>query len=120
MDMYDESPRHRKKHSQKSKSVKRADHKHVYERVILQAIIGWRWGGRCRICGRLDGKWGFSSKEFLRPESRKKPAIGNRDFYSEAELHRLFPDTPVYKYGRLTEHEGYTLSTPDLGETKDI
>lgn len=90
MSYYDNEPRHRKKHSQKSKAAKRADHKHEYEKVIIKTIFGYCWGGRCRICGRINEGNGYHSKEFIRPECRNKFAIGQRDFYTEQELQQLY------------------------------
>lgn len=95
MDYFESGPRYRKKHSQKSKSAKRSNHKHDYEKVIIKTLIGWRWGGRCRICGRINSGNGFSSKEFVRPESRYKSAISRSDFYSAAELQRIYPDVGI-------------------------
>ncbi len=107
MDYYDEELRHRKKRSQKSKSAKRADHKHDYERIILQSFLGWRWGGRCRICGRLDGKWGFSSTEFVRPECRNKSSRSRRDYWTATELQQLFPNTPIYVFDSSLDYKEF-------------
>ncbi len=107
MDYFEEEPRHRKKHSQKSKSSRRADHKHDYERVILQAFIGWCWGGRCRICGRIDSKEILGSQEFVRPECLRKPSRGNHDFWTAIELLHLFPNTPIYVYDSWPDYKEY-------------
>lgn len=118
MKKYDEELRYYKKRPWKSWSSRRSDHKHDYEKVILQAVIGWTWGGRCRICGRLDNKWGFHSNDFLKPEYRNKPGICRQDFYSEAELKTVFPGVAVYKYDRLTDL-GYTLCSESENIDKD-
>lgn len=95
MDYFENEPRHRKKHPQNSKASKRADHKHEYERVIIKTFFGMHWGGRCKICGRINAGKYYSDKEFVRPECRNKFAIGLRDFYSVEELAVLYPGIEV-------------------------
>lgn len=95
LDLLDEM-RHRKKRPQTSKSQKRADHKHQYEKVIVQTIVGWDWGQHCMICGRFSNRFVFVCRDFMRPHCKHEHGVSSDDFYSLEELLTLFPDVPIY------------------------
>ncbi len=99
--------RHRKKHPQTSKSRKRADHKHQYEKVILQTIVGWDWGQCCTICGRISNQFAFASEDFMRPDRKQRPGVSSADFYSLEEVLSKFPSIPVYLYDSNFEMKKY-------------
>jgi hypothetical protein len=91
----------------KSKSSKRADHKHQYERVIIKWIFGYKWGQRCKVCGRVDDGNSFSRshrEDFLKPEAIGKPGISNRDYLSLTELHTKYPNVDIYEIGDRVLH----------------
>jgi len=118
----DEFIRYRKKSktSSKSSSNKRADHKHKYEKIILQWIFGYKWSKRCSVCGRIDSVYGsFSTmhhEDFLKPEALKKPGISNRDFLSVAEIRAKFPGVDIYKIDTRVEHGGWQYIKLDDAE----
>lgn len=97
----DEQIRYKKKSrtASTSKSGKRADHKHEYAHVIIKSFLGFQWGRRCTICGRVDESYWFQSfqrhTDFMRPESKGKSAIGASDYFSVEEIHHKYPDAQV-------------------------
>ena len=101
---------HKKKSrtASKSNSSKRSDHKHDYEKVILESWFGFEWGKRCTICGRIDsGPFNFSTSsrfDFMKPETTKKPGISFRDYLTIAEIKEKFPGVPIYKYDKSVRH----------------
>lgn len=99
IDDYTDVP-HRKKKEQTSKSSRRSDHKHRYEKIILQSFIGWSWGKRCTVCGRIedDAKF-FHSKEFIKPECVNKRGLSRDMFYGAEELKKKYSDIPIYVTG---------------------
>ncbi len=90
--------RYRKKHPQTSKSNKRANHKHMYEKVSVQTVIGWDWAKRCTICGRISNELHLGSRDFMRPDCRHRLGMSSADFYSLEELVQKLPGVPVYLY----------------------
>ena len=102
-----EIPRHRKKSktASKSVSVKRADHRHDYEKVIIQRspsddpdpLKQYYWGKRCRICGRVE------DGSMLKASATKglvKKTVNVLDsridvFFTAEELREKYPDTPI-------------------------
>ena len=101
MDFYDDVPRHKKKKSQKSKAKMRSDHKHEYEKIIINSMFGWKWGKRCVICGRIDEGHAFSSRDkedFLKPDlTKSNNRISFRDYLSIQEIEEKFPHIPIFK-----------------------
>ncbi len=93
-----EEARHKKKRPQTSKSSKRSDHRHKYEKVIVQTPVGWDWSKHCIICGRLSNKFVFVSRDFIRPDRREGVGISSADFYGLEELRQHFPDVPIYLF----------------------
>lgn len=87
--------RHKKKKDQKSKSSKRSDHKHQYEKIIIRGFIGWQWAERCTICGRIKTKFCVSDREFIKPEYRQLPYVSWQTYYSQEELEELYPDVEI-------------------------
>lgn len=90
--------KYRKKRPQTSKSSKRADHRHKYEKIIVQTPVGWDWSKRCIICGRLSNKFVFASRDFIRPDRRSGTGISSRDFFSLDEMRASFLDVPIYLF----------------------
>lgn len=71
-----EIPAYRKKSKTASisNSQRRSDHKHKYEKIILKSIIGYQWGKKCGICGRIDDRPCISlqqRREFMKPEKNR-------------------------------------------------
>ncbi len=99
--------KYRKKRPQTSKTQKRANHKHQYQKIIVQTIVGWDWGQCCTICGRISYKFALSSSDFMRPERTRRPCVSRADFYDLEELLTKFPGVPVYLYNDRYELEKY-------------
>lgn len=104
-----ESPTHKKKSetSSKSASIKRSNHKHDYEKVIIESGLSapkYYWGKRCRICGRVDdsGMFKEGATEGLVKKVEKVQVQEDRYsfkiFYPLRELKTLFPDTTILEY----------------------
>lgn len=101
--MDEEVGKYRKKKPQTSKSAKRADHKHDYERAITihinpfdTSILSFFWTERCSICGRL-GKWIGEEDDFKKTEYHGRHVYGRDVFLSKEEILKKFPDVPVYE-----------------------
>lgn len=88
-------PTYRKKKSQKSKSSKRSNHKHQYNKVIIRSIIGWQWAEECTLCGRLKYNLKLSTKEFQKPEYKDFPYISQKSYYSFEEMLELYPEVKI-------------------------
>ena len=97
---------HKKKSktADKSSSAKRSDHKHDYEKVILESFFGFKWGYRCRICGRIDSKptkFSMSGRDsFLKPEAVNKAGVKYRDWLTIPEMRSKFPFTRIFVYDK--------------------
>ena len=95
-------PKYRKKKkSGKSLASRRSDHKHEYQRVILDIGLGaYHWGGCCTICGRIDDSCGsFAEREeFMHPDEFKRGGLPYRRFLSVPELEEKFPGVPIFKW----------------------
>ena len=105
-----EVPPHKKTSKSASRSVgaRRSDHKHDYEKVIIQDDLtggmGFRchWAKRCRICGRVDdSNWLKESDDLVK--TRKTVPVGNstctiRLYYSLPELRKKFPEVTIMRY----------------------
>ena len=100
----DEVARYRKKKPQTSKSEKRSDHKHLYEKSITVRysyidgeITGFNWSTHCSVCGRL-GDFNIQDDDFRKPEYVGKARMWCRDmFLSLDEIKKKFPDIPIYR-----------------------
>lgn len=105
--MYEETMRHRKKKDQQSKSSKRSDHKHQYEKCIAETMIGWSWAKACKICGRFkSGKLSFfnSDSSGLRyPEKENYAGYCKEDFYTLEELRQKYPYVKIYTFNNQDE-----------------
>lgn len=88
---------HKKKKSQASKSSKRADHKHQYEKIILQAFFT-RWAERCSVCGRIKTNKGlFGLSDFAVQDG----TANDKKYYKELsldEIKKKFVGIPIYKF----------------------
>ena len=91
-----------------SNSSKRADHKHDYEKVVLKSIFGWRWGRRCKVCGRIDSApYNFSTNgrdDFLKPEAIGRPGVSIRSFLNAEEIKEKYPGIRIFEYDETTQH----------------
>lgn len=100
----DEIGKYRKKKPQNSKSVKRSDHKHQYEKSITVqysyidgSITGYNWSTHCSICGRL-GDIEVDNDDFRKPEYVGKRLWWSREmFLSFDEIRKKFPGIPMYR-----------------------
>lgn len=100
--------KYRKKKSQKSRSSRRSDHKHDYQKVIIQSFCGWTWGKRCSICGRIDNTYRPSSnKEFLKSEYKEYPSVSTNYFMTVQELQKKYVGIPIYKMTDRMIHGGF-------------
>lgn len=89
-------PKHKKKKAQTSKSNKRSDHKHQYEKIIIKNW-GWIWGERCVICGRIKTNYLVHCPEFCKePFCNEDPRYLR--FLTVDEIKRKFIGIPIYKY----------------------
>lgn len=105
----DEIAKYRKKKPQNSKSSRRSDHKHVYEKCIQigynrfrpELISYIRWSMHCSVCGREDyvGSVYWEDDEvFIKPEYRGRHLWSAPDMYRPVEeILSEFPDVPVYE-----------------------
>ena len=98
-----EEPKHvRKSSSSTSRSDKRSDHKHEYEKVIVRFIRGFEWSERCRIC-RKFAPWKTSAcisrRDFVRPEflSRRGFRFKANEYLSLDDIRRKFPDVLIFE-----------------------
>lgn len=108
--MYLESDemKYRKKKSRSSRSSRRSDHKHDYQKVIIQGICGWTWGKRCSICGRMDNTYRpFSNKEFLKPEYKDHPSVSTKCYMTVQELRDKYVGIPIYRMTDQIIHGGF-------------
>ena len=101
--MDEEVARYRKKKPQNSKSAKRSDHKHQYERAICihvnnfnHEIRSFYWGNRCAICGRGNGIE-LDNSDFRKDEWKNYHGWGHDMFLSKEEILAKFPNYPVYE-----------------------
>lgn len=95
IDFCDKDTPHKKKKDQKSKSNKRSNHKHQYEKVIVKGFISWQWAEQCTICGRIKYNCRILDKEFIKPEFRQSAYISQRICYSQEELTQLYPNIKI-------------------------
>lgn len=91
----DEMPmKHKKKKNQVSKSSKRSDHKHQYEKILIKSFF-WLWGERCTVCGRINTKTTFSKSDF----ATQNGTDDDKRYYRELsldEIKKKFVGVPIY------------------------
>ena len=79
-----------------SNSRRRADHKHVYRKIILHyGSNAFCWGRRCELCGRVDNAYKASSwgtGEFAVTASWEH---GSWEDFCLSEIHRRYPEVPI-------------------------
>lgn len=96
-----EEPKHiRKASSSTSRSDRRSDHRHEYEKVILRGIVGYRWRERCRICGKFQLRphpGSIQWRDFVRPEYRHSTRYSKEIFLSFDEICRKFPGVLIFE-----------------------
>ena len=96
------------KTSSKSNSSKRSDHKHDYQKVVIESFVGYKWGLRCKICGRIDSKpMSYSSSgkdDFRKPESIEGRWLSVDSWLSIPEIRKKFPGTPIYVFDKMVPH----------------
>lgn len=95
IDFCDKDTPHKKKKDQKSKSNKRSNHKHQYEKIIIKGFIGWQWAERCTICHRIKCNYHTSDREFIKPDCRQLPYVSRQTYYSYEEMLELYPDIEI-------------------------
>lgn len=96
-------PKYRKKRPQVSKTTKRSDHKHRYEKTITMrshksGSADFYWSTHCSICGR-SGNFNIDNDDFRRPEWKGKVRVWAQNmcipFDEVVDRH---PDIPIYGY----------------------
>lgn len=90
----DETFPYKKKKPQNSKSSRHSDHKHRYEKIIVKSFLGWHWGERCTVCGRVKEKSLFV-KEFIKPEYRNYPYYSPDYCFSVEEMKEKYEGIPI-------------------------
>lgn len=97
MEKFEETKYRKKKPSNKSKSAKRSNHKHIYEDCLIRTHFHWSWcsnstsihfGKRCTICGKTLPEYLPSCVEY----------VGNQKYYrawTEEELLAKYPNLPI-------------------------
>lgn len=100
----------KKKPSSKSASIKRSDHKHKYEKVIIFGLFGFYWGERCTKCGRI-GKTTYAWDDFLKPEYVGSASISIKKQMSVPEIRKKYPGIDIYK---LIDFGIYKLIEDDI------
>lgn len=99
-DGYIDAP-HRKKKPQTSKASHRSNHKHQYERIIIESFVGWNWGKRCTICGRISSSgWPvLHNGDFLKPKYANARGVASYMFLNIKELKEKHKGVPIYIIG---------------------
>ena len=113
--------RRRKKKINTSQAKNRSDHKHDYEKIIVESFLsGWNWGKVCKICGRVEQNNYNSCSDFLKS---KKENEFVRTFLTADEVHEKYPQYRIFCYKREKE-EGYDFKgnrfakeKPDFAES---
>ena len=97
-------PKYRKKRPQVSKSTKRSDHKHLYEKTITMhshrsGSNDYYWSTHCSICGR-PGNFNIDNDDFRLPEWKGKARIWAQNMCIPFdEVVKRYPDIPIYRSG---------------------
>ena len=91
------APRRRKSQTASaSNSRRRADHKHVYRKIILHyGSNAFCWGRQCQLCGRVDdaykaSNWG--TREFRITAAWER---GSWEEFCLSQIHQRYPDVPI-------------------------
>lgn len=108
----DEVAKYRKKKPQNSKSSKRSNHKHQYEKSItMQTGIhgdlppSFYWSTHCSVCGRL-GDFSIDNDDFRKPEYRGRNLYWGKDMYLPKDVvFSMYPDIPVYARDPMDWHK---------------
>lgn len=81
--------------------MKKSNHKHEYEKIILHYLGDtFAWGRECRICGRIDST--FKSSNWNTDDFK----ISGENKYGEwekiclSEIHEKYPDYKIMKLGK--------------------
>ena len=99
-----EIPKHRKKSPSANRSVsaRRADHRHDYEKVIIQEdsadpLKSCWWARRCRICGRVEDRGRFKTGAKAGLVEKTVRVAGSRIdvYFTAAELREKYPGVPI-------------------------
>lgn len=99
-----EIPKHRKKSQSASRSVsaRRADHRHDYEKVIIQEnsadpLKSCWWARRCRICGRVEDRGRFKAGARAGLVKKTVRVCDSRIdvYFTAAELREKYPGVPI-------------------------
>lgn len=109
MNMDLDVPKYRKKKtSSKSHSSKRSDHKHDYEKVIIEGwLFGWEWGERCKICGRTEYVLHSDYHDYHDFLKEGVTILSSNESYwlSKEEIKEKYPGIPIFKAKRLGDYE---------------
>lgn len=90
-------PKHKKKKNNSSRSDKRSNHKHIYEKVITENFLGFfAWAERCSVCGKFKNQFSFDYEGLIEPSEDR--ALMPRNAYTAQELRQKFPNTRIYKF----------------------
>lgn len=93
---FEDTPKHKKKKDQSSKSNRRSDHKHNYVKVITSGwLMGFTWAYRCSVCGRIKSV-PFSENSTGLTREEKPRVYGKNTYLSIEEIHEKFPDIDIY------------------------
>lgn len=95
-------PKYKKKKKNNSSAKKRSDHKHQYEKIIVEDFLGgFCWGERCKICGRIVSNTlsNNSLDDFYYKYMNALDAIPVK------EIHKKFPQYKIYVYKRVTKDD---------------
>ena len=100
-------PRHYKKSqtASRSDSGKRSDHKHEYQTIVFEGFLGYRWGKRCRVCGRIcDCYSHFSTlnRQDLLQNSGDVSSVRYRSVLTPEEIRTKFPGVDIYRKNQTT------------------
>lgn len=98
---------HKKKSktASQSDSKKRSDHKHDYEKVIIEGLFGFQWGKHCTICGRIDDYYSHFStmnREGLLSEERLASGLRYKAGLTIDEIREHYPDIRVFQLNQTT------------------
>ena len=94
-------PKYRKKRPQVSKSSKRSNHKHLYEKTITMHLCksgstNFYWSTHCSICGR-SGEFNIDNDDFRKPEWKGRVRVWAQNMcISLDEVIKRYPDIPIY------------------------
>ncbi|MGI6030043.1 MAG: hypothetical protein ACOX7F_00900 [Eubacteriales bacterium] len=93
-----ETPVHQKKSKTAaiSKSQKRSDHKHRYQKIILHyGSSSFAWGRQCEICGRIDSTYKASAWNHKDFQVTGDGLYGNWTDIYLTEIHNKYPQYTI-------------------------